>query len=55
MTNKPTTTLKELDTIADVVLSYRPKPKTKPARKRQRRRQKMEKINGGQSVDATKA
>jgi hypothetical protein len=37
---------KALDAIADVVLAYRPKPKTKPARKRQRRRRKLEKING---------
>ena len=28
---------KALDTIADVVLAYRPKPKSKPAKKRKRR------------------
>jgi hypothetical protein len=27
---------KELDAIADVVLAYRPKPKTKPAKKRKK-------------------
>ena len=31
---------KVLDQIADVVLAYRPKPKTKPARKRARARKK---------------
>jgi hypothetical protein len=29
---------KELDAIADVVLAYRPKPKTKPAKKRRKMR-----------------
>lgn len=29
--------LKALDAMADVVLAYRPKPKTKPARQRKRR------------------
>lgn len=33
----------ELDRIADVVLAYRPKPKTKPARKRARARKKLQK------------
>lgn len=28
---------KELDAIADVVLAYRPKPKSKPAKKRKKR------------------
>lgn len=37
---------KVLNAIADVVLAYRPKPKTKPARKRQRARRKLEKANG---------
>jgi hypothetical protein len=37
---------KALDVIADVVLAYRPKPKTKPARKRQRVRKRMEKVRG---------
>lgn len=34
---------KALDAIADVVLAYRPKPKTRPAKKRQRRRRKIAK------------
>lgn len=34
---------KALDALADKVLSYRPKPKTKPAKKRQRRRRKLKK------------
>ncbi len=33
---------KALNRIADVVLAYRPKPKSKPARKRQRRRNKIQ-------------
>ena len=33
---------KELDRIADVVLAYRPKPKSKPARKRARRRKQAQ-------------
>jgi hypothetical protein len=33
---------KALDAIADVVLRYRPKPKTKPARRRKRLAAKME-------------
>ena len=32
---------KELDQISDVVLAYRPKPKSKPAKKRARRRNKI--------------
>lgn len=34
---------KVLDAIADVVLAYRPKPKTRPARERQQRRRRLEK------------
>ena len=34
---------KALDTIADVVLAYKPKPKTKPAKKRKRRAAKIAK------------
>jgi len=30
-----------LDAIADVVLAYRPKPKTKPAKKRKKRAAKI--------------
>jgi hypothetical protein len=33
--------LKELDAIADVVLAYRPKPKSKPGKKRKRRAAKV--------------
>lgn len=33
--------LKALDAIADVVLAYRPTPKTKPARRRKRRASKI--------------
>lgn len=32
---------KGLDAIADKVLAYRPKPKTKPAKKRKRRATKL--------------
>lgn len=39
---KPQKPPKALDAIADIVLAYRPKPKTKPARKRQRTRRKIE-------------
>ena len=35
-------TPKVLDAIADVVLRYHPKPKSKPARKRQRAKKKLE-------------
>lgn len=34
---------KVLDQIADVVLAYRPKPKTKPARRRKRQAAKIAK------------
>lgn len=34
---KPPKTPKELDAIADKVLTYRPKPKSEPAKKRARR------------------
>ena len=40
---QPAARLPHLDAIADVVLAYRPKAKTKPARKRQRARRKREK------------
>jgi len=32
---------RELDAIADVVLAYRPKPKTKPAKKRRRMQKRI--------------
>jgi hypothetical protein len=35
---------KELDAIADVVLAYRPKPKTKPGKKRKQRAAKLAKL-----------
>jgi hypothetical protein len=34
----------ELDAIADVVLAYRPKPKTKPGKKRKRRAAKLARL-----------
>ena len=34
-------TPKVLDAAVDVVLAYRPKPKTKPARKRKRKARKL--------------
>lgn len=43
MKPKPEEVPKELDAIADVVLAYRPKPKTKPAKKRKRRASKIAK------------
>ncbi len=39
------TTPKALDAIADKVLRYRPKPKSKPAKKRKRRAAKARKDN----------
>lgn len=33
---------KALDAIADKVLAYRPKPKSKPARRRKRRKKKID-------------
>ena len=38
-------TYKALDAIADVVLAFRPKPKTKPARRRKRQAAKIRKEN----------
>jgi hypothetical protein len=35
---------KELDAIADVVLAYRPKPKSEPGKKRKRRAAKLAKL-----------
>lgn len=34
---------KALDVIADVVLAYRPKPKSEPAKQRRRKRRRLEK------------
>jgi hypothetical protein len=36
MSKPPENVPKALDAIADVVLTYKPKPKTKPAKKRKR-------------------
>ncbi len=41
MKPKPEGVPKELDAIADVVLAYKPKPKTKPAKKRRKRAAKI--------------
>jgi hypothetical protein len=35
---------KELDAIADVVLAYRPKPKSKPGKKRKRQAAKLARL-----------
>jgi hypothetical protein len=43
---KPRTT-KALDAMTDLVLAYRPKPKTKPAKRRKRRATKLRKENEG--------
>jgi hypothetical protein len=43
VTGKPPETPKELDAIADVVLAYKPKPKSKPAKKRKKRAAKIAK------------
>ena len=44
-------TPKELDTITDVVLSYRPKPKSKAAKRRKRKTQRKKKDSGGSFAD----
>jgi hypothetical protein len=36
---------KELNAIVDKVLSYKPKPKSKPAKKRKRRTEKLAKLS----------
>lgn len=36
---------KQLDAIADVVLAYKPKPKSKPAKRRKRRAKKIAQAN----------
>lgn len=40
---------KALDAVADVVLTYRPKPKSKPAKKRKRRAKKIAKATGSEA------
>jgi hypothetical protein len=42
-------TPKALDAIADVVLAYRPKPKSKPAKKRKKLAKKIAKSNSSSS------
>lgn len=41
---KPEDVPRELDAIADIVLAYKPKPKTKPGKKRKRRAAKLAKL-----------
>jgi hypothetical protein len=41
MTKPPENVPKALDAMADIVLAYRPKPKTKPAKKRKKRAAKI--------------
>jgi hypothetical protein len=43
---------KELDAIADVVLAYRPKPKSKPAKKRNRMAKKLAKLAAKASAES---
>jgi hypothetical protein len=42
--SKPQDTPKELDAIVDLVLAYRPKPKSKPAKKRKKLAKKLAKL-----------
>jgi hypothetical protein len=46
VTKTPENVPKALDAIADVVLAYRPKPKTKGAKKRKKAAAKLAKISG---------
>jgi hypothetical protein len=46
---KPENVLKALDAIADVVLAYKPKPKTNPAKRRKKNAKKIAKIIGSQA------
>ncbi|MFZ3350375.1 MAG: hypothetical protein WA268_05835 [Xanthobacteraceae bacterium] len=41
---------KELDAIADVVLGYRPKPKSKPGKKRKHKAAKLARAVAGHNV-----
>jgi len=41
MSKPPEDVPKELDAIADVVLAYKPKPKSKPGKKRKKRAAKI--------------
>jgi hypothetical protein len=44
VTKLPENVPKALDAIADVVLAYKPKPKTKPGKRRKKRAAKAAKI-----------
>lgn len=46
-------TPKALDAIADVVLRYRPKPKSEPAKQRRKKRRKLEKRSAACEVCGT--
>ena len=41
MTKPPENVPRALDAIADIVLAYKPKPKTEPAKKRKKRAAKI--------------
>jgi len=49
--SKPQDTPKELDAIVDMVLAYRPKPKSKPAKKRKRMQKRL---IAAQTMDGSK-
>ena len=49
MTKPPENVLKALDAIADVVLAYKPKPKTKAAKNRKKRAKKIAKEKSSQN------
>jgi hypothetical protein len=50
--SKPQDTPKELDAIVDLVLAYRPKPKSKPGKKRKRLATKLAKLAASQTDKA---
>jgi hypothetical protein len=43
---------KELDAIADIVLAYRPKPKSKPGKKRKRKAAKLARALAGYDISS---
>lgn len=49
MSKPPENVPKELNAMIDVVLAYRPKPKSKPAKKRKKRATKIAKESSHQS------
>jgi hypothetical protein len=52
MTKPPENVPKALDAMIDVVLAYKPKPKTKPAKKRKRRAAKIAKeIQSAENIE----